>query len=72
MGLLPQDVEIIFEVHACPAKITYFSEQGAKIARRKISFSIYKMCFFFFPSLWTPTISKSHNFLIYFKRFKVL
>jgi hypothetical protein len=69
MGVLPQALEIIFEVG--------MKGSNEKIARRKITFSTHKTCFFpFFSSLWTPPYFKASNFLIsflvHFKLFKVL
>jgi hypothetical protein len=56
MGELPQALEIIFEVKKKRSK--------EKIARRKINFPTYKMCFFFFsPSLWISLLSKLITFL---------
>jgi len=63
--MLPQALEIIFEVQR--------KRINEKITRRKISFPIYKM-HFFFPSFWTPPNFKPCNFLIviHFKQFKML
>jgi hypothetical protein len=58
MRALPQDLEIIFEVQK--------QKSNGKQEKRKISFSTYKMQFFFlFSSLWTPPNFKASNFLIY-------
>jgi len=43
MGAIPQALEIMFEVER--------KKINKKIARRKIGFSTYKMCFFLFSSL---------------------
>jgi hypothetical protein len=51
MGVLPQALEIIFEVE--------MKGSNEKIARRKITFSTHKMCFFpFFFSL-DPSLFQS-------------
>jgi hypothetical protein len=55
MGGLLQAQEIIFEVQS--------KMYNEKIARRKINFSTYKTCFFFFFSLNLPSF-KASNFLI--------
>jgi hypothetical protein len=52
MGLLPQVLEIIFEVQR--------KMSGEKITRREINFPTYKTFFF----LWTSPIFKPNNFLI--------
>jgi hypothetical protein len=55
MGALPPVQEIIFEVQS--------KMNNEKIARRKINFSTYKTCFFFFFSfLWTFLLSKLQTF----------
>jgi hypothetical protein len=67
MKVLPQAVEIIFEVQR--------KRNNEKIARRKINFSTYKMQFFSFFLLFGPLLlSKllTFSFLFHFKRFKVL
>jgi hypothetical protein len=56
MGVLPQALEIIFEVQ--------MKRSNEKIARRKISFSTHKTWFFLFASLWTPPTFEVSNFLI--------
>jgi hypothetical protein len=57
MGVLPQALEIIYEVQ--------MKKSNEKITRRKISFPTHKMQFFlFFSSLWTPPTFKASNFLI--------
>jgi len=57
MGVLPQALEIIFEVQK--------KRSNEKITRRKMSLPTYKMHFYFyFSSLWTPPTFKPHNFLI--------
>jgi hypothetical protein len=56
MGMLPQGLEIIFEVQK--------KKSNEKITRREINFLIYKTCFFPFFFLWTPPIFKPHNFII--------
>jgi hypothetical protein len=58
MGVLPQALEIIFEVQR--------KRSNGKTPRRKVSFPTYKMHFIFIFSLWTPPIFKPHNFLIYY------
>jgi hypothetical protein len=66
MGALPQALEVIFEVQK--------KSSDEKITRRKISFSLYKRCFYFylfiyfksfFSSFWTPLTFKPHNFFFY-------
>jgi hypothetical protein len=52
MGVLPQVLEIFFEVRR--------KMNNEKITRREISFPTYKTHFF----LWTPPTFKPHNFLI--------
>ncbi len=54
MGVLPQVLEIIFEVHK--------KMNNEKITRRKISFPTYKTFFFPFFSFWTSPTFKLHNF----------
>jgi len=54
MKALPQALEIIFEMQR--------KKNNEKITRKKISFSTYKACFFFF--LKTPLPFKVSNFLI--------
>jgi hypothetical protein len=57
MGVLPQALEIIFEVQR--------KRINDKITREKKNFPSYKMRFHsFFSSLWTPSPLKPHNFLI--------
>jgi len=58
MGVLTQALKIIFQVQR--------KMNNEKIARRKISFSIYKMCFFLFG---TFLLSKfiAFLFLVHFK-----
>jgi len=58
MAVLPQALEIIFEVQR--------KRSNEKIARRKISFSTQKILFFFFLSFWTSLIFKASNFPIFF------
>jgi hypothetical protein len=56
MGVLPQALEIIFEVQ--------MKRSNEKITKGKKSFPIHKMHFFpFFPSLCTPSTFKDSNFL---------
>jgi len=65
MGVLLQALEIILEVQ--------WTSSNEKIARRKISFSTHKMCFFFlFSSLWTLLLSKllTFSFLVHFNDLK--
>jgi hypothetical protein len=58
MGVLPQALEILFEVQK--------KRNNEKIARRNISFPTHKTHFFplFFSSPWTPLTFKAFNFLI--------
>jgi len=56
MGELPKTLEIIFQVQ--------MKKINEEMTRRKISFSTYKMLFFF--SFWTPSTFKLHNFLIFY------
>jgi hypothetical protein len=58
MGVLPQVLEIIFEVKR--------KMSNEKITRKKISFPTYKTRFFPFFSLWTPPTFEPHNFLIFY------
>jgi len=64
MGVLPQALEIMFEVQR--------KRINEKIIRRKISFSTYKMCVFFFfgPFLFSNLIT--FLFFIHLKQFKML
>jgi hypothetical protein len=58
MRALSQALEIIFEVQK--------KRSNGKTARRKISFSTYKMHFKKFSSIWIPLIFKASNVLVYF------
>jgi hypothetical protein len=64
MGLLPQVLEIIFEVQ--------WNMNNEKITKRRINFPTYKKRFFFFlgPLLFSNLIK--FLFLINFKQFKML
>jgi len=67
MGMLPQVLEIIFEVQR--------KMSNEKITRREISFPTYKTRFFFLFFLFGPLLlSKfvTFLFLVNFKRFEVL
>jgi hypothetical protein len=63
MGVLPQVLEIIFEVQR--------KMSDEKITIIEISFPTYRTCSFF---LYTPLLSNliTFLFLIHFKQFKVL
>jgi hypothetical protein len=65
MGALPQGLKIIFEMQR---KRTH-----EKVTKRKISFSAYKILFFFllFEPLLLPILI-TFLFLIHFNQFKVL
>jgi hypothetical protein len=64
MGVLSQALQMIFEMQ--------IKRSNEKLVRKKMSFPIHKMRFFFF--FLTPSTFKAFNFLIscYFKQFKVL
>jgi hypothetical protein len=64
MGVLPQSLEIIFEVQR--------KMGNEKITRTKISFPIYEMCFIFLfgPLLFSDFIT--FLFFIHLKQFKVV
>jgi len=66
MGLLPQALEIIFEVQR--------KKSNEKDSKMKYKLFNLQMCFFLFSSLWTLLLLNliTFLFLIYFKRFKVL
>jgi hypothetical protein len=57
MRALPRALEIIFEVQK--------KRSNEKIARKKKSFSIYKMHLIYLFLFYTPPIFKPSNFLIY-------
>jgi hypothetical protein len=56
MGMLPQALEIIFEVQ--------MERSNEKITRRKINFPTHKTFFFFFFFFLDPSNFKASNFLI--------
>jgi len=56
MGMLPQALEIIFEVQ--------MERSNEKIARRKISFPTHKTCFFFLFFSLDPSNFKASSSLI--------
>jgi hypothetical protein len=67
MGVLPQALEIIFEVQR--------KMINEKISRKKKSFPTYKRRFFFFFLLFGPLLPSNliaFIFLIHLKQFKVL
>jgi hypothetical protein len=58
MGVLPQALEIMFEVQ--------MKRSNKRITRgKKKLFNLQNVCAFFFPSLWTPHTLEPHNFLKY-------
>jgi hypothetical protein len=63
MGMLPQFIEIIFEVQR--------KMNNEKIIRREISSPTYKTRFFFFGPLLLSNLM-TFLFFIHFKQFKVL
>ncbi len=56
MGVVPQALEIIFEVQR--------KKINEKLTRKKKAFQLKIYLFFFLSSLWTPLIFKPRNFLI--------
>jgi hypothetical protein len=58
MGVLPQALEITFEVQR--------KMSNKKITRKKKK-AFQLIVFFFFSSLWSPPTFKPCNFLIHFK-----
>jgi hypothetical protein len=69
MGVLPQALEIIFEMQR--------KRSNEKIIRKKKVFSTYKMYYLFIYFLFSldPLTFKPHNFIIFysfFKRFKIM
>jgi hypothetical protein len=56
MGVLPQVLKIIFQVQR--------KRNNEKIARRKINFETYKMCFFFLEPSYFQSLYLSHFLFI--------